>query len=304
MTKAVQKLVLVASLALLLVAVGLWLRPVSFFNAYSYLRLYGSGGKSDSVYANGLRIHYDVAGRKDGSVVVLVHGLGGRAEDWENMSPYLVHAGYRIYMLDLPGFGRSERPATFSYSVKDQAAAVIGFMDALDLKQVDLGGWSMGGWIVQLVASAHPERIRQLILFDSAGLAQMPSWDTHLFTPTSIEEFHHLQSLLMPDPPSVPDFISRDIVRRSQDDAWVAHRAVQTMLTGTDTTDALLPRLKMPVLIVWDKDDQVFPLSQGETIHRLIPQSRLEVVSGCGHLDVIQCAGQISPGVVEFLKDE
>ena len=72
-------------------------------------------------------------------------GLGGRAEDWRSLAPYLAKAGYRVYMPDLPGYGRSEKPADFSYSVPDEAAVVVGFMDALGLKQVDLGGWSMGG---------------------------------------------------------------------------------------------------------------------------------------------------------------
>ena len=57
----------------------------------------------------------------------------------------------------------------------DEAAVVMGFLDALRLKQVDLGGWSMGGWIVQRVASEHPERVRRLMLFDSAGIYEVPA---------------------------------------------------------------------------------------------------------------------------------
>ena len=52
--------------------------------------------------------------------MVLVHGLGGRCEDWRNLAPYLVRAGFRVYMPDLPGYGRSEKPADFSYSIPDQ----------------------------------------------------------------------------------------------------------------------------------------------------------------------------------------
>jgi pimeloyl-ACP methyl ester carboxylesterase len=74
------------------------------------------------------------------------------------------------------------------------------------------------------------------------------------------------------------------------------------MLTGQDTTDNLLPKLKMPVLIVWGAVDRVTPLSQGETMHRLVPQSELDVIPGCGHLAPGQCTGQIGPKVVEFLK--
>ena len=64
----------------------------------------------------GVRMHYEVEGPADGPVVVLVHGLGGRAEDWRKLAPYLAKAGFRVYLPDLPGYGRSEKPADFSYS--------------------------------------------------------------------------------------------------------------------------------------------------------------------------------------------
>jgi pimeloyl-ACP methyl ester carboxylesterase len=302
--KATRKELLFTGLlaSLIAIGVGLWERPVSFLNAYSYLRLSLAGVRSRSVSVNGLRVHYDVSGPNGGPVVVLVHGLSGRAEDWQNLSPYLVKAGYIVYMLDLPGFGRSDKPAGFSYSVQDQAAVVLGFLDALDLKRVDLGGWSMGGWIVQLAVFQHPERVRKLILFDSAGLDEAPTWNTNLFAPASIAELHELEALLTPHPAKIPDFVSRDIVRRFQNNAWVTHRALQTMLTGRNTTDFLLPKLKLPVLIVWSADDKMFPLRQGQTMHDMVPQSHFEVVTGCGHMVVIECASQIGPKVVEFLK--
>ena len=62
---------------------------------------------------------------------------------------------------------------------------VVGFMDALGLKQVELGGWSMGGWIVEIVAAEHPERVSRLMLFDAAGLNEKPDWNTDLFTPST-----------------------------------------------------------------------------------------------------------------------
>jgi pimeloyl-ACP methyl ester carboxylesterase len=74
------------------------------------------------------------------------------------------------------------------------------------------------------------------------------------------------------------------------------------MLTGQDATDKLLPQMKMPVLLVWGEEDKITPLSHGETMHRLVPQSQLDVIAGCGHLAPDQCAAQIAPKVLEFLK--
>jgi pimeloyl-ACP methyl ester carboxylesterase len=247
-------------------------------------------------------MHYLAQGPEGGPAVVLVHGLGGHAEEWLNLSAYLVKAGYRVYIPDLPGYGRSEKPADFSYSVHDEAEVVVGFLDALGLKQVDLGGWSMGGGIAQQVALRHPERVRKLILFASIGLYKAPAFDLRLFTPTTPDELDQLDALLMPNPPHVPGFIARDILRLAKERAWVIHRALDSMRTGQDATDSLLPQLRMPVLIVWGDADRILPLDQGETMHKLVPQSELVVVPGCGHLAPAQCSSQIGPRVVEFVR--
>ena len=297
-----KKLLGVAGLLVVAAGIGFWARPVSCFNEAAYLREFLLGIESRSVQIAGHRVHYLAEGPADGPVVVLVHGLGGSAEEWHNFAPYLAKAGFRVYMPDLPGFGRSEKPADFSYSISDQAEVVVGLMDALGLKQADLGGTSMGGWIAQIVASRHPERVRRLILFDAVGLSERPTWNTALFTPSTAAELDELDALLMPHPPQVPGFIARDILRFSNGRAWVIHRAVAAMLTGSDTTDKLLPALKMPVLIVWGAEDRIAPISQGQTMHSLMPQSQLEVFPGCGHLAQMQCADRIGPRVAEFVK--
>ncbi len=303
--KPVRKLVWAAVIGIGLfvaVAVGFWERPLSYFNGLTFVQMRLGGAKSQYVTVAGHRIHYYTVGRESSRPVVLVHGLGGRCEDWRNLAPYLVRMGYRVYMPDLPGYGRSDKPADFSYSIPDEAGAVVGFMDAVGLKQVELAGWSMGGWIAQYLAAKYPERVERLILIDSAGLYEPPAWNTELFTPTSAVELDQLDALLMPHPPQVPAFIAADILRVSQNRAWIIHRALTSMLAGHDTTDTMLPQLKMPVLIVWGALDHITPLSQGEKMHRLIPQSQLEVVPACGHLAPVQCADQVGLIVAHFLK--
>lgn len=282
--------------------IAFWLRPVSVFRAWDQTRFAIAGAHSKTVYVDGLRIHYYVLGPQTGPPVVLVHGLGGRADDWQNLAPYLSRAGYRVYIPDLPGYGQSEQPPAFSYSVPDEASIVVSFLDSLQLHQVDLGGWSMGGWIVQRVAGAHPERVRRLMLFDSAGIYAKPDWNTALFTPANPQELNQLDALLMPHPPPVPDFVARDILRLSKKNAWVVRRALASMLTGRDVTDQLLPQLRMPVLLVWGSEDHITPLPMGQSMHKLIPQSDLEVITGCGHLAPSQCAAQAAPGVISFLQ--
>ncbi len=297
-----RKLLLAAGLFAVVGVLGFFLRPVSYFNESMYLRDCLAGVQNRETTVAGYRMHYETEGPADGPAVVLVHGLGGRAEDWRDLAPLLAKAGFRVYLPDLVGYGRSDKPADFSYSVHDEAEMVVGFLDAVSLKQVDLGGWSMGGGIVQHVAFRHPERVQRLMLFDSVGIFQLPTWNIGLFTPRTADELDQLDNLLMPNPPHLPGFVARDLLRVSYHRAWIIHRAVDSMLTGEDATEKLLPQLKMPVLIVWGALDKITPLSMGEAIHKLVPQSKLDVIPGCGHLAPDQCAAQVAPKVVGFLK--
>ena len=272
-------LVVLAAIVLAIVAsIGFYLRPVSYLNAWVYLQEHFDGIENHSVKVDGYRMHYLAMGPASGPPVILIHGLGGRAEDWWNIAPVLAKAGFRVYMPDLIGFGRSQQPADFSYSVRDQAAVVLAFMDTLGIKRANLGGWSMGGWIVQLIASDHPERVAKLVLIDSVGLNIKPAWDTNLFVPTSPQELDELDALLMPHPPSIPPFIAHDYL------------------------DSLLPQLKMPVLIIWGSLDQIAPVDQAQIMHKLIPQSQLDVISGCGHMVPLQCGAEMDRAALQFIQ--
>jgi pimeloyl-ACP methyl ester carboxylesterase len=285
-----------------ILALGFYLRPVSFLNAHVYLQEHFVGIESHNIKVDGYRMHYLAMGPAGGPAVILVHGLGGRAEDWWNVAPVMAKAGFRVYMLDLLGFGRSQQPADFSYSVRDQAAVVVDFMDALGVKQADVAGWSMGGWIIQLIASDHPERVSRLILIDSVGLNIKPKWDTNLFVPTSPQELDELDALLMPNPPQIPHFIARDYLRIFRRNGWVIKRALATMMTAQDVTDNLLPQLKMPVLIIWGSLDQIAPVDQAQTMHHLVPQSQLLLIPDCGHMVPVQCSAELDSTALKFIQ--
>ena len=292
----------VAFLLLIISGATFYLQPLWVFNKLMVLRIKIEGVDNRQVIIGGHRIHYYERGPLNGPPVVLVHGLGGRAEDWANLTPYLTRAGYRVYTPDLLGFGQSEEPPNATYSIAEQARVVVRFMDALNLKQADLVGWSMGGWIAQKVAVDHPEYVRRLVLMDSAGLLMPPAWDIRLFTPSNRQQLEQLDALLMPNPPRIPDFVAEDILRVSQKHGWVVKRALQSMLTAKDVMDTQLPTLDMPVLILWGDRDQITPLSEGRAIHALIPQSRLAIAPGCGHLAPEECANRFGPEMTGFLQ--
>jgi pimeloyl-ACP methyl ester carboxylesterase len=96
--------------------------------------------------------------------------------------------------------------------------------------------------------------------------------------------------------------MAQDILRISANYAWVVKRAVASMLTAKDVMDNDLPSLKMPVLILWGQLDRITPLSEGETIHMLIPQSRMVIATGCGHLAPQSCSDEFGPAIARFLR--
>ena len=119
------------------------------------------------IEATGTRLAYRVWGSPGAPPLVLLHGLGEGAANWDGVAPAFAQRR-RVYAPDLRGHGRSDRPG--DYSAELMAADVLGFLDALALGRVDLIGHSMGGLVGYLLAGDHPERVRRLILEDVAAL--------------------------------------------------------------------------------------------------------------------------------------
>lgn len=280
-----------------------FLHPTWVYGHIQEWRMRQTGAESRDVMIDGHHIHYYVSGPASGAPIVLIHGLGGRSEDFVNLTPFLEKNGYRVYTPDLLGFGQSEEPTDASYSIQDQADLIVDFFDTVGLRRADLGGWSMGGWIAQKVAVDHPERVTRLILMDSAGLKVPPAWNTELFTPKNPAELAQLNALLTPDPHPIPGFMAQDILRVSASYSWVVRRALSSMMTARDVMDDDLSSLRMPVLILWGKLDRITPLSEGQTIHSLIPQSHLVVADNCGHIAPQSCSREFGPAMIRFLHN-
>ncbi|HVJ09874.1 MAG TPA: alpha/beta fold hydrolase [Acidisarcina sp.] len=293
-----------ATVLLILLAIGtaFWIHPVWMIDQALSFRLWSAGVRSEYVSVDGHRVHYLIAGQ--GEPVVLIHGLGSRAEDWANIIPVLASGGYRVYAIDLLGYGRTDKPVDATYSISEEAALVRAFLDAKGLSRVNLGGWSMGGWVALRVASDAPRRVERLMLFDSAGVRFDLRFSPDIFVPDTPEKLADLNAWLMPRPPVLPDFFARDLLRVFHEHRWVIQRSIDSMATGNDLMDGRLSELKMPVLIVWGAEDRLIPVTSGIVMHREIPQSVLAVVDGCGHLAPGQCAGRIGPRVLDFLHSQ
>jgi pimeloyl-ACP methyl ester carboxylesterase len=100
----------------------------------------------------------------DGLPLVFVHGMGcASSVDYADVARERSLADRPRLLLDLLGSGKSDRPINFSYTIADHARTVVGFLDALELEQVNLFGHSMGGSIAIVAAGLTPGRIRSLV---------------------------------------------------------------------------------------------------------------------------------------------
>jgi len=288
---------LLAALVILLVAFVLW-RPASALTTIATAALRLTGIDSRYAQLGPYRIHYFEGGA--GEPLVLVHGLGGRALDFALLMPALARE-HHVYALDLLGYDGSDRPDV-DYSVTLETGILRQFLDSQGLTRIDLAGWSMGGWIAMRFAAQSPERVRRLVLLDSAGMKFTPSFNLSLLAPRTMNDMHELEKLLTPRPGRVPAFILRDFLRQKLSEDWMIERTIANMVTGREVMDGKLANVTMPVLIVWGKQDVLTPLSAAEAMRREMPQSALIVLDGCGHLAPIECHDRVLAEMQRFLN--
>lgn len=298
-------------LLLLVVALGFvfgvvfYERPLWVQQQEIHLGLFVHRVQSNYVMTPEGRVHYYEAESRvpgGGVPLVLVHGLADRGESWAPMLERLKRAGFHVYAPDLLGYGRSPKPPGSDYSISTQEQFVVDFIQSLGLQKTDIGGWSMGGWITLKLALDHPDMVDRVVVYDSAGLAYQVSGGAQIFHPTDGPSLQHLADLLEPHAKPLPTFVRRDALRMLSQGQWVVDRSMASMQNGGDRLDTRLSSLTEPLLIVWGSDDDLLPLSLGQKMHALVPQSELDIVEGCGHLAPKTCAARVASATADFLK--
>jgi pimeloyl-ACP methyl ester carboxylesterase len=302
--KALLRIAAVAVLLAIVACAVFYWNPLWVNDQRIRFHLWQSHARSEFVEAGGYRIHYYEASPADGSAgipLLLIHGLGSRAEDWSPMIPTLSAEGFHVYAPDLLGYGRSAKPEV-KYSVALEEGVVVDFIRAIGIERADVDGWSMGGWIAAKLALEHPEMVNRLVLDDSAGLTYQPSFPKSAFVPTDAAGLGRLYSLLTPKPPSLPGFVVRATLRKIAQNGNIIQESMDSMLSGSDLLDTRLSSIQQPTLIVWGTEDKLIPMTVGETMHREIANSVLDSIAGCGHLAPSECSKPVLAGTIQFLK--
>jgi pimeloyl-ACP methyl ester carboxylesterase len=279
--------------------ITLYLRPLWVWRQTTRLWLRAQGIGSRYGQLGPYRIRYFVGGT--GRPLVLLHGLGGEAGDWALSMPALARGGFRVYAIDLLGYGGSDRPDV-DYSIALQSDIVRQFLDSQGLASIDVAGWSMGGWIALRFTLDHPECVRRVVVYDSAGISFKPSVDPRLFAARTRQDLSRLYAALSPHPMYIPQFVAHDLLRQAAERGWVVKRALDSMRAGHDLLDGKLGAVQVPVLIVWGQQDALIPPSCGQEMHRELAQSTFVALPGCGHLAPVECRRQTLAETIKFLK--
>jgi pimeloyl-ACP methyl ester carboxylesterase len=296
--------------ALLVVAGGgvFYFAPLRVNDAVLRTRLRLEGVESHETLVEGYRIHYFEAKPRAGAAgggkaLVLLHGLGSRGEDWRGMMSGFADAGFHVYVPDLLGYGRSDKPDV-DYAISLEEKLVVDWMQAVGVSRADVGGWSMGGWVALKLTVEHPEMVDRLVLYDSAGVYFPPSWDAALFTPTDAAGLDRLEAMLSPHPQKFPGFVARAVLAVVAKNGWVIQRSLVAMESGKDLMDFQLQNVTRPTLVVWGGVDTLIPPDVGARIQQGIPGASLVVATGCGHLAPSECPKPLLRETVFFLTAE
>lgn len=229
--------------------------------------------------------------------VLLLHGAGGHHLSW----PAEVRRmpAFRIFSLDLPGHGKSGGIGL--QSIQDYADSVIQFMDAARLAQVVCVGHSMGGAIALMLGLEHAERIAGLCLVGTgARLRVAPAILEHVENSSTYSlAVQAMGSLLFSE--QVDDHVKNQVIKQmTQTRPSVLHGDLLAC-NEFDVMDRL-DALHIPTLILVGGEDKMAPPRFSEYLAEKIPGSKFEVITGAGHMVMLEKPRKIADGMSEFIR--
>lgn len=239
-----------------------------------------------TLLVDGSPIRYEVAG--EGEAVICVHGLSESSRVWYRNLPVLA-GHYRIYLIDLPGFGSMRRQRKL-FELKQCATWLERWMEIMGLESASLIGHSMGGYVSMDLAARRPEKIQRLVLVDSIGIPFGCSARSLVYPALKAIGRTH---------PSFWPCISYDYLRAGPGMIW---RAAQQIVALDEV--AALSALRLPILLIWGEQDDLVPLSSGRQLHELLNGSRLSVIPKANHFCMFERPQDFHNILLPFLRGE
>jgi pimeloyl-ACP methyl ester carboxylesterase len=259
-------------------------------------------------------LHYFRGGT--GPPLLLLHGFGGDARwQWRHQVEPFADT-HTLLVPDLPGFGESSwlGPAP---SIEQQAELMASLLEHEGLRDVAVVGISYGGLVAWQLAHRHPEHVDRLVIVDSPGPAyQREDLDellrrfgesdaADIIVPREPDDVRRLLELAYAHPPATPVWALRQVLRemflpRQRDQRALIARLVHDLEHYAEQREPP----QMPALLVWGRDDPVFPLEIGERLNDLWRETTtLVVIDDSRHAPNLEHPSTFNRVVARFLDE-
>ena len=256
--------------------------------------------------SNGVKIWWEEQGR--GEPILAIMGLSFSLEMWHRTAPILARK-FRVILFDNRGIGRSEVPRG-PYLIPRMAADAAAVMSAAGVRSAHIMGASMGGMIAQEFAIRYPERVRSMLLGCTWCGGRRAVWPDFRQFP-KLSEFQRLSAegkmrVLVPmlyGPDTPHDRIDEDIALRLQ--FVPSTRGYYSQLLGTMLWQSWnrLPRIKHTVKIMHGAFDRLIPVANAHLLESRLPDARLFVVPGAGHVFTTDQPEIVNRETLDFLEE-
>lgn len=230
--------------------------------------------------------------------VVLLHGMLGNLSNWIDTVGDLADHGYRVIVPVLPVYALPMKQT----SVQGLADYVHEFLSAIDVDTATLVGNSLGGQVAILYALSHPERVSAMVLSGSSGI-----YEAEMGTSTprrrDREFIRERAAVTFYESRHVTDELVDEMVEIINDRACVARLIKMARSTKKETVGSRLPRIDVPTLLVWGRNDVITPPDVAEEFRERICNSELHFIDECGHAPMIEHPQTFNQIMLRFLRE-
>lgn len=245
--------------------------------------------------------------------LVLVHGVGARADRWARNLDAPAAAGWQVHAFDLPGHGLAQKGPGPDYSVPGYARFLEGFLDAVGADSAALVGTSLGGHVAATLACERPERVRALVLVGSIGLApwgaERRAASRTRLRDASRQGIARKLEVVVHDPGLVTgEWLEEEYLVNNSPGAEASFAAISDYVADRIDDDLIGPRLaamaaadRPPTLLIWGEQERAVPLETGRRAHAMLDGSELAVISGASHAPYFEKADEFNRVLLDFL---
>ncbi len=229
-----------------------------------------------------INFYYEFKGT--GKSIILLHGWGGEAASFRPVFDFLSQT-FKVYALDLPGFGRSTPPPV-PWGSNDYALFIIKFLSEMGIVKTDLIGHSFGGRIAINLAANFPEKVEKLILIDSAGIkpGRTVKYYLRVLIAKTGKRFFSLR-FFGKSGRNLKDTLYNRIGSKDYREAGKMRNTL-VKVVNEDLTP-LLSKIKSPTLLIWGENDKETPVSYAKIMEREIEDVGLVILKGAGHFSYL-----------------